>query len=204
MPRWRNRDKPFEDRVDRAIHQHIRLLHRCGSRFFVLGHTRNVYTVTLSTESSCSCPDVVAPCKHMLFVYLQVLGVCVDTSCVRRSTLHPSEVSWLLGLPTSRGSLAKESVRQWFRQLHCHAKQQQQERSFEFSPSRPSPSLRIEDGSCCPVCLDEIGRRDKVVACWKCRNPMHEECFFKWERSTRKKAAHCTLCRAKWSTTISR
>ncbi|PRQ27541.1 hypothetical protein RchiOBHm_Chr6g0306391 [Rosa chinensis] len=102
---------------------------------------------------------VVSPCKHLLFVYRQVLGVCIDTRCVRRSALHPSEVSWLLGLPMSRASLAEDSVRKWFHQLHpLGKKQQQQERSFS---SRPSLSLRIEDGSCCPVCLDEIRKRDK-------------------------------------------
>lgn len=39
--------------------------------FAVLGSTGNVYTVTITTQPSCSCPDFQKrgdPCKHLLFV----------------------------------------------------------------------------------------------------------------------------------------
>jgi len=45
--------------------------------FKVLGSTGNVYTVTISHVPSCDCPDALKGnhCKHILFIFLKVLGV---------------------------------------------------------------------------------------------------------------------------------
>lgn len=192
MPRP-SRYKPFNDRVERALNQHIRLLHRSGATFFILGDTGNVYTVTITSLPKCTCPDPVTPCKHLLFVYLQVLGLSADDRSLRDSSFSHWEVQCMLGRDTLPDSLAGESVRQWFHQLYNFQGKPQQ-----GSSSSSRPKVEIEDGTCCPVCLDEMGKQDRVVACGTCRNPIHEECFLKWKRSARKKPAHCVMCRARW------
>lgn len=104
--------QPLADRIIRAISHHLRLLHHYDTTFFILGATGNVYTVNLSTTPSCSCPDRTTPCKHILFVFIRVLGVSVDDMCLLRRTLHPCELQRLLNLPISTESLANPNVRE--------------------------------------------------------------------------------------------
>lgn len=180
--------QPVADRIVRAIRHRLRLLHRSESNFFVLGATGNVYTVTLSTNPSCTCPDRTTPCKHILFVFIKVLGVSLDDSCLRRRTLRPCLLSHLLSKPTSPEAVAGASVRERFHQLFLQARE---------GSSRPA--IEIEDGTMCPVCLDEMGRGEKVVACGTCRNPIHEECLLTWKRTRGRRSASCVICRARWS-----
>lgn len=162
-----------------------RLLHRSDCNFFMLGATGNVYKVTLSSTPSCTCPDPTIPCNHILFVLIQVLGVSLDDVCLRRRTLRPCELHRLLGTPTSREALAGPTLRQRFHQ--------------QFSEEGALvPIIEIEEGSRCPICLEEMGMEERVVACGTCENPVHEECMVKWKRSRGKRWARCVICRAKW------
>lgn len=180
--------QPIADRIVRALRHQLRLLHRTESKFFVLGATGNVYTVTLSATPSCSCPDRLTPCKHILFIFIRALGVPVDDVCLRRRTLRPCQLNRLLGSPTLPDSLAGASVRERFHQL--------------FVQARPGDNLRpaveVEDGTTCPVCLDEMGKEERVVRCGTCRNPIHEECLLKWRRIRGRRSASCVICRARW------
>lgn len=58
--------------------------------------------------------------------------------------------------------------------------------------------MEVGDGSACPVCLEEMGKGDRVVGCGTCRNLIHEECLIKWKQSRGRRAASCVICRAKW------
>lgn len=182
--------RPISDRVYRALRQDIRLLHRSHSTFFVLGATGNVYTITLSTFPSCSCPDPVTPCKHILFVLIRVLGVSPDDVCLLQSTLFPSELRRLLGQPTSPDAFADAALRHRFHQLFFNRKQEQ----------RSGDNVEVEDGTSCPICLDEMKKEEKIVACGTCRNPIHEQCFVKWKGSkiNSNRMASCVMCRAPW------
>lgn len=55
-----------------------------------------------------------------------------------------------------------------------------------------------EEGASCPICLDEMGKEGKLVACGTCRNAVHEECFVRWRRSKVSGATRCVICRARW------
>lgn len=189
-PRFRP-TQPFSNRMVRALHHHLRLLHRSDSDFFVLGATGNVYIVTLSASPSCTCPDRATPCKHILFVFIRVLGVSLDDCCLRRRTLRSCQLTRLLCMPTLPDAVAGAGVRQRFHQLFFSQVRQ------ESSSSRPT--VEIEDGTMCPVCLEEMaGKEDRVVACGTCRNPIHEECLLRWKRSTGRRSASCVICRARW------
>lgn len=183
---------PITDRIVRAIRHNLLLLHRYDSSFFVLGATANVYTVTLSSTPSCTCPDRLAPCKHILFVLLRVLGVSMDDPCIRRQTLRPCQLDRLLSTPSLPGSMAGLSLRQMF---HRH---------FYQSKSGPTvrPVIHIEEGTVCPICLEEMGTGvssdQRVVSCGTCRNPIHEECLLKWKRSRGRRPGICAICRARW------
>lgn len=59
--------------------------------------------------------------------------------------------------------------------------------------------MEIEEGTACPVCLEEMdGKEERVVVCRTCKNPIHEECLLRWKRSTGRRSASCVICRARW------
>ncbi|KAL6501985.1 hypothetical protein OROGR_027118 [Orobanche gracilis] len=184
--RFSPRAQPFSDRVVRALRHPLRLLHRADSLFFILGATGNVYTVNISAAPSCTCPDRTTPCKHTLFVFIRVLGLSPDDSCLWRRTLRPYRISRLLGLPTLVEALASAAVRERFHKLF-------------FRPwPRLTDVLAAEGGRACPVCLEDMGTENRVAACRSCKNVIHEECFLAWKRSCRRGSATCVLCRARW------
>ncbi|XP_022729531.1 uncharacterized protein LOC111284821 [Durio zibethinus] len=184
--------QPFTDRIARALRHPLFLLHRSDSNFFILGATGNVYTVTLCSTPSCTCPDRTTPCKHILFVLIRVLGVSIDDICLRRRTLRPCRLNRLLGTPTLPGALAGASLRERFHQLFSEAKKQ-------GGSGSGAKEMELE-GAVCPVCLEEMEKGEKVVACSTCRNLIHEECLMRWKRSRGRRSATCVICRARWST----
>ncbi|XVE97584.1 hypothetical protein REPUB_Repub03eG0031900 [Reevesia pubescens] len=180
------------DRIARALRHPLFLLHRSDSNFFILGATANVYTVTLCSTPSCTCPDRTTPCKHILFVLIRVLGVSIDDTCLRMRNLLPYRLSRLLGTPTLPEALAGARLRERFHQLYFEAKKQ-------GGMSR-GVNKEIEEGTVCPVCLEEMEKGKKLVACSTCRNLIHEECLMRWKRSRGRRSANCVICRARWST----
>ncbi|XP_041019281.1 mitogen-activated protein kinase kinase kinase 1 [Juglans microcarpa x Juglans regia] len=186
--RFRPIHQPIADRIVRALSHHLSLLHRKDSNFFVLGATGNVYTVTLSVTPSCSCPDHTTPCKHILFVFIRVLGVSLDDTCFQRRTLRPCQLNRLLSTPTSPEVIAGAKVRERFHELFFKARQ-----------NASQSIVDIKDNTNCPVCLSEMGKgHERVVICATCQNPIHEECLLKWKRSRGRRSASCVLCRARW------
>lgn len=66
-----------------------------------------------------------------------------------------------------------------------------------FSGGSTETKIEMEEGATCPVCLEEMGKEQNLVACGICRNPIHEECLMKWKR-TKGRSASCVICRARW------
>ncbi|XP_066357499.1 uncharacterized protein [Miscanthus floridulus] len=178
-----NTTTPCGNRINRALQQNLRLLHRAGAEFSVLGARGYVYTVTLSTTPACTCPDPVVPCKHILFVQLRVLGLSLDEACDWR------QVARLVGTPTYPDQFAGARARE---RLH------------------QSWSRRPLDSAACPVCLEEMvpapasesssrtAASQAILTCRTCRNAVHAECFARWERRFSGRAATCVVCRSQW------
>ncbi|XP_071727695.1 uncharacterized protein [Rutidosis leptorrhynchoides] len=188
----------FAGRLSRALDNSLSLLHRSKSKFFILGATGNVYTVTLSTTPYCTCPDPMTPCKHILFVYLRVLSLSTDYALLRRRTLSPSMLFGLLHSATSPDSFASERLRKRFLELHKidddgDADNGDNDNNDDDDDGRGG----FEDGSTCPVCLDEMRKNDgrKVVVCATCKNPIHESCLMAWKDES---SRTCVMCRARW------
>ncbi|XWS26349.1 hypothetical protein CRYUN_Cryun26dG0024800 [Craigia yunnanensis] len=181
--------QPVANRIARALRHPLFLLHRSDSIFFILGATGNVYTVTLCSTPSCTCPDRTIPCKHILFVLIRVLGVSIDDTCLRWRTLRPCRLSRLLRTPTLPEALAGARLRERFHQIFSQEKKQ----------GGSGGVKEIEEGTACPVCLDDMEKRERVVACSTCRNLIHEECLMRWKRSRGRRSASCVICRARWS-----
>ncbi|KAI3823504.1 hypothetical protein L1987_04942 [Smallanthus sonchifolius] len=163
-----------------------RLLHRSNSHFFILGTTGNVYTVTLSATPTCTCPDSTIPCKHILFLYTRVLSLSLSDPCLRRRTLRPCQLTRLLSAKVSGEAVAGAPVRRRFLELYRRR-------------NGNKLSVHVEDGSTCPVCLEELGVGGRrVVACATCKNPVHVGCLMNWKS---KRSRTCVICRARWRDT---
>ena len=109
--------------------------------FAVFGTTGNVYECHVCASPSCTCPDFTGDgggggggrgggngrgggsgaagagkhiCKHLLWVYLRVLGVSRDDPVLCQVALLQSELAGMLAAPTAaqRASLAAASVRE--------------------------------------------------------------------------------------------
>ncbi|XP_071702235.1 uncharacterized protein [Rutidosis leptorrhynchoides] len=183
--------EPLTERVLRALEHRLLLLHRSNSDFFILGATGNVYTVNLSTTPSCTCPDRTTPCKHILFVYIHVLSISLDDPCLWRTTLHINQLTRLLSSPVSLDTVAGVVIRQRFREMYLQR--------VATHPDGKGPAIQAEEGSNCPICLEDMGRGErKLVACGTCKNPIHEECLLAWKRSSRRRSTSCVMCRARW------
>ncbi|KAJ1259529.1 hypothetical protein BS78_10G163300 [Paspalum vaginatum] len=193
------------NRIIRALQHQLRLLHRAGADFYVLGATGNVYTVTLSTTPACTCPDPAVPCKHILFVLLRVLGLSLDEACVWRQTLRPCQVARLVGTPTYPDVLAGARARERFHQLWSA----RPPASMAADGRQQASSGRPLDGVSCPVCLEEMApapapqgagpaAAQAILTCRTCRNAVHAECFARWKRSRARRAATCVVCRSRW------
>ncbi|KAH7657649.1 Mitogen-activated protein kinase kinase kinase protein [Dioscorea alata] len=187
-----NSSQLIADRIARAIHHRLRLLHRSNAQFFILGATGNVYTVTLTATPSCTCPDRTIPCKHILFVLLRVLRLPFDDVCLRRRVLRPCHLTRLLAIPTSAATLAGPRARERFHQLYSTPA------GILNMHTRPRP---LEEGTLCPICLEPMSDDDDggaLVTCRTCGNSLHGECLAKWRRSRGRRAATCVVCRSRW------
>ncbi|KAE8688982.1 carotenoid cleavage dioxygenase 8 [Hibiscus syriacus] len=154
--------QPVIERITRALRHPLFLLHRSDSNFVVLGATRNVYTVKLSSTPTCTCPDRTIPCKHILFVLIRALGVSIDDTCLLRRTLRPCRLSRILETSTSPEALARAGLRERFHQIFSERKKH----------GETGDVKEIEEGTVCPVCLEKTksrGRRSANCVLYRAR-----------------------------------
>ncbi|KAI3851110.1 hypothetical protein MKW92_042863 [Papaver armeniacum] len=161
--------QPVAERIKEALQERLCLLHCCEADFFVLGATGDVFNVRLATTPSCSCPDRMIPCKHILFVFLRVLELC--------QLIH------LLNTPTSPKILASSRVREKF--LHLYSSKS------DLGPP-PKPDL----GKCIK-CKKQMYAEDEVLECDQCEYIGHEKCMI--YRKTEYGAPFCAFCGNRWS-----
>lgn len=91
-------------------------------------------------------------------------------------------------MPTLPEAVAGGTLRQRFHQLFFDGGEK----------GSAGSNIEMEDGATCPVCLEEMGKGEKLVACGTCRNAIHEECLVRWKRSKGRRTASCVICRARW------
>jgi hypothetical protein len=145
------------------------------------GSKGNVYTVTISHLTTCTCPVTTfsrtgeeKQCKHILYVLHHVLKA-------------PEHLRYQAAFLTSE-----------LKEIFAHA------------PLLPttSPSKETEAGKRrsiegdCPICftsLEEENNDDSVVWCKNsCGNNIHKVCFETWASSRPGEQTTCPFCRAIW------
>ncbi|ERN09872.1 hypothetical protein AMTRI_Chr06g171640 [Amborella trichopoda] len=174
------------ERMARALRHRLLLLDRPSpNTFLVLGATSNVYTVTLSTSPSCSCPDPRAPCKHILFVLVRALDLALTDPRLWQRALLTTEVADLLARATSSAApLAGPKTRTRFE-------------ATRVAQGHGDGVVRGR-GGLCPVCFEGMDDEGEVVVCGRCRNGLHRECWGEWKRRGGRRRLRCVVCRGVW------
>ena len=191
------------DRIDRALSQRLYLLqlqrHPAGpgAEFKVLGSTGNVYTVDIGSHPCCDCPDFLKGrglCKHILFVWLRVLGISEDDYRIWQRALISSELRSAVEPLFKRRArralpLARQEVQKAFEKATKQEEDEDQERRHR----------KVLEGEDCPVCFEEMCQAEetagKLTFCCACGNNFHRDCIRRWQQAS---SGSCPLCREPW------
>lgn len=171
--------------------------------FIILGTTGNVYTVKISTFPQCDCKEnkkgkASSNCKHILFVFLRVLGVSPTDHCLYQRALLNSELSNIFSSATHNAPPVQSVL----------ASAAATEKYLELTGSKKKKQVKQRpiEGDC-PICFEKMKPTDKLVYCkYSCGNSIHTDCFKKWHQTKQEAATEevkCIYCRARWDYSIS-
>jgi Ring finger domain len=143
----------------------------------IVGSTGNIYTITISHEPTCTCPDSKKgnECKHKVYALHTVLKA-------------PDHLQYQLALLSTE-----------LREIFEHAPPIPSESK---AASEGDGKRKPTDGEC-PICyfnlVSDEASEDGLVWCRAaCGNNMHKSCFDQWAASQKGQALKCVYCRATW------
>lgn len=144
----------------------------------IAGTTGNVYTVIISHQPTCSCPNTAfkrknsgdALCKHILYVLHFVLKA-PEHLCIQNAFMSSELKTIDEGVPPmpTESAAAKED-----------------------HDGRRKP---VQDD--CPICCMDFEEEEEITWCRAaCGNNIHAACFDQWARM--KDRTTCPFCRTEW------
>ena len=191
-------------RLSRAFSQRIYLIMKSEDfvsnrgTYTIMGSTGNVYTVTIGSIVSCTCPDPYHHCKHILFVKIKVLKIPQESYLVYQNAFVPNELVEIFRHAAENNELdasviASERVRQVYSStmgLDVVEKIESEKRNIRKS----------FEGEDCPICYEEmtIAQDDSKLLSWcehSCGKNYHKECIDCLKKHAGAKAS-CPMCRA--------
>ena len=143
--------------------------------YLIMGNSGNTYTVTISNEPSCTCPDYTSRgnrCKHIYFVLIRIMNT-INYQEEEYSDLELAQM--FLNIP----EVAKNLMYQG-----------------ENPIEQKEVNQKFEKDDVCPICLDPLENGKELDYCkYSCGKTIHKKCFSMWEKS---KGGICVFCRGKW------
>ncbi|OKL59115.1 hypothetical protein UA08_05745 [Talaromyces atroroseus] len=147
----------------------------------MVGTVGNIYSVTISLQPSCTCPDALKgnQCKHIIYVLVNVLKVRED-------------------LRYQLAFLSSE-LQEIFDNAPLETKD---DASFSSSDKESDGKRKPIDGECAICYMEFQPETEKIIWCeTSCGNNIHKACFDQWAASSRENGVRCVYCRAEWPTT---
>jgi len=198
--------KNIMERVDRVMTQRFFLVERkrvhgqLREEFKVLGSTGNVYTVVVDKLPSCNCPDAIKGnhCKHILFIFLKVLSVSINSSFYYQKALLSTELKAIFAdAPAAPNSLSLPHIQAAY--ATAMGRPEAPDSESQVVGGKQKKKRTPEEGDGCPICYESMhGVGVKTLTfCDECGNGLHTECFQHWARTA--KSLTCVWCRAKWA-----
>ena len=143
--------------------------------YLIMGNSGNTYTVTISNEPSCTCPDYTSRgnrCKHIYFVLIRIMNIYDYTE---EYYTDDELAQMFLNIP----QVAKDLMYQG-----------------ERPTEQKEVNQKFEKDDVCPICLDPLENGKELDYCkYSCGKTIHKKCFSMWEKS---KGGICVFCRGKW------
>lgn len=209
MSRWRGTCSiKVQERLARVMSQRFFMVDRTREgdnlheEFQVLGSTGNIYTVVVNQLPSCTCPDSLKGniCKHLLFVFIKVLGVPISSPLYYQQALLTEELEDIF---SAAPEAPNDPTSQHLRSVYAAATGKAPADAALQAPSRRKP---IEEGDDCPICYEELpcdSIKDIVFCEDGCGKGLHTECHQEYANNLKgqHKPVICVYCRADWKTT---
>jgi hypothetical protein len=144
--------------------------------YVIMGHSGNVYNVTIANRPHCTCPDFYLRrnrCKHIYFVLMRIMNIENPTD---KFYDDDELIEMFSNIPPITQNLMYKG------------------------PALPNEGKEVEQkfeaGDICPICLDPLENGKELDFCrYSCGKTIHKKCFSMWEKS---KGSICVFCRAQW------
>jgi hypothetical protein len=201
------------DRLMRAFTNRLYLISRKPSAdplqqsFNILGHSGNVYTVTVGRLLSCSCPDAGKGhhCKHILFTLIRVLKLPRASPLIYQTALVASELQEILqpaAMAATSDVLAPDLVRREYAKITGDTSV-----DVDVAAANTTPKVvqKPYQGDECAICFEELQAKELLVWCQaSCGKTLHGECMTRLIAHNQKNGMSvtpCPLCREPWVNT---
>ena len=167
------------------------------------GSTGNIYTITISREPRCTCPDNKMgknQCKHIVYVLHNVLKAPEHLQYqLAFLTSELEEIFSRAPLPSASGLTPGGEEGEKVGDADGDAKENSEE--VVDASGRTIKRKPLADNDC-PICFMafEAAEKDQVVWCRAaCGNNVHASCFEQWARAQQHgREVRCVFCRSTW------
>ena len=148
--------------------------------FNVMGSTGNVYTVSISNETSCTCPDYKqrhARCKHVFFILLRIMNV--NENDVDQNKYSNAEIKDMFdNMP---GIIEELKIGNTLKNKYN-----------QKTPKNTKVKLLGMD-DLCPICLEDMNNGEEYDYCqYYCGRAVHINCF---DMCKGQNGNNCVFCR---------
>jgi hypothetical protein len=154
-------------------------------KYDVMGTTGNVYTVTIATVPSCTCPDNknrCNRCKHIYFVLTRIMIVEKTEEDLDEYTNRELK-KMFSNIPDVVANLrASDEIKE----------------KYEDLLTNKGRYREITGDDLCPICLGQMTENEELSFCKKsCGHPIHTLCF---DLYNKKKVGEitCLFCQKPW------
>lgn len=191
-------NRAAKERKKRALKETLYLMNIAESEsktskdFSVMGSIGNIYTVNISANSNCNCPDYIRReefCKHIYFVFYKVLKIPNDLEAEEITEMELENLFENCD-SISRSIYANSQLREAFiNRVKSDAK--------NLDENNPNIKKQLIDDNC-PICMEDL-KSGKIDFCKNgCGKSVHVECFRRWQQ---KNNSNCVYCRTEWEKT---
>ena len=160
----------------------------------VMGTTGNVYTVSIKTSPSCTCPDHTTRfrrCKHIYFVLTRIMKVRQEHEDIEKYSDEDLELMF-------------ENIPDVTNNLKVDTSQLNKYKKMKKTGNGEVCQKELYEDDQCPICLDDLDNCDEeLVFCrYYCGNSIHAECFNMY--NSKQNQVKCLYCMHQWEKDIAK